>query len=90
MAKAPGDVSNWDGSGQVWFKVHEISAVTNGGQSITFPAENIQQFTFTIPRSLPSGQYLIRTEQIALHSASGYQGAQFYASIVSIKILYVK
>jgi hypothetical protein len=25
------------------------------------------EFTFTIPKSLPSGQYLIRGEQIALH-----------------------
>ena len=99
MARAPGDVANWDGSGQVWFKVndlqvetaifrlshnllgamqvHQITANANG-QTITFPAENIQEFSFQLPRSLPSGQYLVRTEQIALHSASGFQGAQFY------------
>lgn len=39
MAKAPGDVDGWAGDGDVWFKVYEISAVTNGGESITFPAE---------------------------------------------------
>lgn len=38
MAKAPGDVTNWDGSGSVWFKVHQITAVTNGGASITWPS----------------------------------------------------
>lgn len=39
MAKAPSDVSSFAGDGAVWFKVYEISAVTNGGQSISFPAE---------------------------------------------------
>ena len=36
MAKAPGDASEFDGSGQVWFKVHEVGAVTDGGKSITW------------------------------------------------------
>lgn len=38
MAKAPGDVTNWDGSGAVWFKVYQITAVTDGGTSINWPA----------------------------------------------------
>lgn len=33
-----------------------------------------------IPSSLPSGDYLIRVEHIALHSASSSGGAQFYLS----------
>ncbi|KAF5357239.1 hypothetical protein D9756_006647 [Leucocoprinus leucothites] len=86
MAKAPGDVASWDGSGTVWFKVHEIPAVTNGGSTITFPGTNIQSFTFKIPSSLPSGQYLIRTEQIALHSASSFGGAQFYISCGQVEV----
>ena len=58
MAKAPSgtDVANWDGSGTVWFKVYQISAVTNGGESITFPAEGVPGVTFTLPSALPSGQ----------------------------------
>jgi hypothetical protein len=44
MAKAPAgvDVASWDGNGQ-WFKVHEISAVTNGGQSISWPSSGKQR-----------------------------------------------
>lgn len=40
MAKAPSatDVASWDGSGSVWFKIYQISAVTDGGTTITFPA----------------------------------------------------
>lgn len=40
MAKAPSSVDGWTGDGAVWFKVYEISAVTDGGKSITFPAES--------------------------------------------------
>ena len=40
MAKAPGRVADFDGSGQVWFKVYQIPAKTDGGKSITFPAES--------------------------------------------------
>jgi len=38
MAKAPGSVANWDGSGAVWFKVWEEPPITNGGSSISFPS----------------------------------------------------
>ena len=36
--------------------------------------------SFTIPAELPSGQYLVRMEAIALHVAQTYGGAQFYVS----------
>ncbi|KAF8155734.1 glycoside hydrolase family 61 protein [Crassisporium funariophilum] len=86
MAKAPSDVTKWDGSGNVWFKVYEVPAITNGGTSISFPAQNVAGVTFTIPRSLPNGQYLVRMEAIALHSASAFQGAQFYISCGQINV----
>ena len=34
----------------------------------------------TIPTSVPSGEYLLRVEHIALHSAAGLNGAQLYMS----------
>ena len=80
MAKAPGDVDGWAGDGAVWFKVYQITAETNGGQSITFPAEGVPGVSFTLPKNLPSGQYLVRMEAIALHVAQSYGGAQFYVS----------
>ncbi|PPR04841.1 hypothetical protein CVT26_012996 [Gymnopilus dilepis] len=86
MAKAPANVSTWDGSGSVWFKVYQIPAVTNGGSSISFPGSNIQTVTFTVPKNLPSGQYLVRIEQIALHVASTFGGAQFYISCAQINV----
>jgi len=56
-----------DGSGAVWFKVYQISAVTNGGTSISFPSDGLASVPFKLPSSLPSGQYLVRIEHIALH-----------------------
>ncbi|KAF8190510.1 glycosyl hydrolase family 61-domain-containing protein [Pholiota molesta] len=124
MAKAPSgtDVSTWDGSGSVWFKVtylpyllstpltnvlvvqvYQISAVTDGGTSITFPAQSkmpvfffgdqmklilfrAASYSFALPKSLPSGQYLVRLEQIAIHAASTFGGAQFYLSCAQINV----
>lgn len=87
MAKAPSNVTSWAGDGAVWFKVYEITAVTNGGTSITFPAQNLPGVTFTLPSALPSGQYLVRMEAIALHVASTYGGAQFYISCGQVNVL---
>ncbi|KAL1759610.1 glycosyl hydrolase family 61-domain-containing protein [Schizophyllum commune] len=85
MASANPDAASYDGSGQKWFKVYEIPPVTNGGSSISFPGSDIDTITFTIPKSLPSGEYLIRAEHIALHSASSFGGAQFYLSCAQVK-----
>ncbi|TEB30738.1 hypothetical protein FA13DRAFT_1774553 [Coprinellus micaceus] len=89
MAKAPAgaDVANWDGSGAVWFKVHEISAVTDGGRSISFPSNGMAKIEFNLPQSLPSGQYLVRMENVALHSAGSAGGAQWYISCAQIEVV---
>ena len=47
----------------------------------------MQSFTFTIPKSLPSGQYLVRVEQISLHVASTYGGAQFYIGCAQVNVV---
>ncbi|KIP02420.1 glycoside hydrolase family 61 protein [Phlebiopsis gigantea 11061_1 CR5-6] len=73
-------------TGATWFKVFEMPPVMVNGQ-LTFPSENLQSFTFAIPKSLPSGQYLIRVEHIALHAASTYQGAQFYISCAQVNVV---
>jgi hypothetical protein len=87
MAKAPnGNASTFAGDGAVWFKVYQLSAVTNGGSSITFPSDGKASIDFTIPKNLPNGQYLVRVENIALHSAGSYGGAQFYISCSQVQI----
>ncbi|KAJ7625909.1 glycoside hydrolase family 61 protein [Roridomyces roridus] len=88
MARAPTgqDVSTWAGDGAVWFKVYEITAVTDGGTTISYPAQNLPSVSFTIPSALPSGQYLVRMEALALHLAETFQGAQWYISCGQISV----
>lgn len=76
--------SSADGS-TPWFKVAELGPSISNGQ-ISFPSQDRDSFTFTIPKSLPSGDYLFRAENIAIHAASSAGGAQFYISCAQITV----
>ena len=43
-------------------------------------------FNFTIPNALPSGDYLLRAEQIGLHQAMQNGGAQIYIACAQVRI----
>lgn len=74
-------------AGLKWFKISEESfdagqrrwavdsMIANKGWSYT-----------TIPTCIAPGQYLLRTELLALHSAYGNMGAQFYQSCAQINV----
>ena len=64
--------SSADGS-TPWFKVAELGPSFSNGQ-ISFPSQDRDAFTVTIPKSLPSGDYLLRAENIAIHAASNPGG----------------
>ncbi|KAG9079125.1 hypothetical protein FS749_008807 [Ceratobasidium sp. UAMH 11750] len=74
--------ATWDGSGANWFKIYALGADFSTG-SLAWPSSNKQTFTFKIPSGVPAGNYLLRIEHIALHSASSAGGAQFYASPIT-------
>ena len=42
--------------------------------------------SFTVPKSLPSGKYLVRVESIALHQAQSAGGAQFYLACAQVEV----
>ncbi|GAB1318428.1 cellulase [Madurella fahalii] len=93
MARVPDgrDINTWDGAGNVWFKVAEISAVPSPGGGLTsgeatWPAYNKKTVEFTVPKSVPSGKYLVRVESIALHQAQSVGGAQIYLSCAQVEI----
>ncbi|KIY72598.1 lytic polysaccharide monooxygenase, partial [Cylindrobasidium torrendii FP15055 ss-10] len=81
MAKAPEgtDITTWTptASDKVWFKIGE-AGFENGSWGAIDLISNNNTAKATIPSGLPSGQYLVRHEIIALHSAGTYPGAQFY------------
>ncbi len=42
--------------------------------------------TFTVPKTVPSGNYLVRVESIALHQADNPGGAQFYLACAQVTV----
>ncbi|KXX78663.1 Endo-beta-1,4-glucanase D [Madurella mycetomatis] len=86
IAKVPQGQSaaTWDGSGQVWTKIYQDMPRLGG--SMTWPSQGARSIPVTIPRCLQNGEYLLRAEHIALHSASGVGGAQFYISCAQISV----
>ncbi|KAG6823900.1 hypothetical protein H0H92_008669 [Tricholoma furcatifolium] len=80
LGKAPGTAAEWDGSGANWFKIAEWGATFN---PFTFKDLGKAQLTTTIPRDTPSGQYLVRGEQIGLHVIP----AEFYVGCAQINVV---
>jgi hypothetical protein len=42
--------------------------------------------SFTVPKNVPSGKYLVRVESIALHQAQSVGGAQMYLSCAQVEV----
>ncbi|KAF2823313.1 hypothetical protein CC86DRAFT_65893 [Ophiobolus disseminans] len=87
LAKVPEGktAATFDGAGNVWFKVYSQGATFSGGQ-MTWASNGKQAVSFALPKTLPSGEYLLRVEHIGLHSAGSAGGAQFYISCAQIKV----
>ena len=87
MAKVPSGktAATWDGSGTVWFKIYAEKAIVNNG-ALTWASMNQGSFSVTIPKSVPTGEYLLRIEHIALHGASAVNGAQLDISCAQLSV----
>ncbi|KAH6845797.1 glycoside hydrolase [Chaetomium sp. MPI-CAGE-AT-0009] len=73
------------GPGDGWFKISEVGYENKvWGVDKLIADEGIQ--TVTIPECIEDGDYLLRFELIALHSASAPMGAQFYLSCAQIRV----
>ncbi|OCL08623.1 lytic polysaccharide monooxygenase [Glonium stellatum] len=80
------DATTADGSSS-WFKVaQDTYAGTTASWGTEILNSNCGKRTFTVPKSLASGNYLVRAEAIALHTASSTGGAQFYMSCFQINV----
>jgi cellulase len=80
MAKVD-DAKSASGSSASWFKVDEFGydagSKTWGTDKLN---SNCGKRSFKIPSKIPAGDYLVRAEAIALHTAGQSGGAQFYMS----------
>ncbi|GJJ06953.1 hypothetical protein Clacol_001150 [Clathrus columnatus] len=60
MAKAPTTASAFDGSGTVWTKVYSQGLINSTTWATDVVNANNGKHSFVIPKSIPSGNYLIR------------------------------
>lgn len=88
LARVPSGqtAATFDGSGSVWFKIYAEDAIITPS-SISWASLGKQQVPVTLPKSLPSGEYLLRVEHVALHAANTLGGAQFYLSCAQIRVV---
>ncbi|KAG2008308.1 endoglucanase II, variant 2 [Coprinopsis cinerea AmutBmut pab1-1] len=85
---AVSDARTADGAAAGWFKIHEMGMVSNNpvywaDQVLN---DNCGHYTFTIPDIAP-GNYLLRAEALALHTAGSPGGAQFYPGCFQVNVI---
>lgn len=89
MAQCTGvkDCTTFDSSEAKWFKVDE-KGVQDDGKTwwVDEFHTNNQPVPFTIPDNLKAGNYLVRSELIALHNAASVGGAEFYPNCFQVAV----
>lgn len=77
MANCGGDCKSFTPTGNVWFKIDQAGLISGDvSTGLWGSGQMVQQnssWTSTIPSSLKAGNYLIRHETIALHTANAPQ-----------------
>lgn len=69
------DASQESGIGAGWFKIDELDAPDGTWANEIMSAKNMTH-EFKLPTGLQSGEYLLRSEMLALHGAQTVGGAQ--------------
>ncbi|KAF9232373.1 glycoside hydrolase [Melanogaster broomeanus] len=86
MAKCTDSCSTYDSTNAEWFKVSELGVKDD---DTTWYQANImagQPANVTIPSNIISGEYLLRSELIALQNAMSVGGAEFYLACIQLNI----
>ncbi|KAI1339798.1 glycosyl hydrolase family 61-domain-containing protein [Xylariaceae sp. FL0016] len=79
------DVASTSGVGAGWFKIDELDYVNGQWANEIMEADNMT-YTFSLPSKLQSGEYLLRSEMLALHGSMTVGGAQFYIGCAQLSI----
>lgn len=85
------DAVSASATGLKWFKIASDTVTSAGVWGVDDMIKNTDSAgfgwqKFTMPSCIAPGQYLMRVELLALHSASSAGGAQFYQSCAQIKV----
>ncbi|KAH8717104.1 glycosyl hydrolase family 61-domain-containing protein [Phaeosphaeriaceae sp. PMI808] len=79
------DAATAAGAGDGWFKIDETDYVGGKWANELMMANNMSH-EFKLPVNLPSGEYLLRSEMLALHAAQTLGGGQFYMGCAQLKV----
>jgi cellulase len=85
MANCGGDCTTADAQSLSYFKIDEAGLTDGTWASDSLISDN-STWTVTIPSDIVAGQYLIRHELLALHSAGTEGGAQFYPMCANLVV----
>ncbi|KAI1140441.1 glycoside hydrolase family 61 protein [Hypoxylon sp. FL0543] len=80
MSKAPSTAAEYDGSGD-WFKINDWAPQFSGGQATWTMTDS---YSYTIPKCIPSGEYLLRIQSLAIHNPGAVP--QFYISCGQVNV----
>ncbi|KAJ2000077.1 hypothetical protein H4R26_004781 [Coemansia thaxteri] len=70
-----------------WFKIYELGFDKTANLWCSDILRNAHgRLNFTLPMDIVDGNYLLRTELIALHKAAFFNGTQFYPNCVQLSI----
>lgn len=86
LANCGGDCTTVDATTLSYFKIDEKGLNSDGTWASDDLIANNNSWTVTIPSDIVAGQYLIRHELLALHSAGTEGGAQFYPMCANLQI----
>lgn len=90
MASCGDDCSTVDKTTLEWFKINEAGLIDGSTSPGTYASDNLisnnYTQTFTIPSTLKAGNYVVRHEIIALHSAEQEDGAQNYPQCFNVAV----
>ncbi|KAI0390647.1 lytic polysaccharide monooxygenase [Xylariaceae sp. FL0594] len=84
---AVGNAASASAQSADWFKIFEDTLdVSSGRWGVDNLIANNGWVKFRLPTCIPSGDYLLRVETLALHSAYSQGGAQFYTSCAQLRL----
>ncbi|KAK6513064.1 hypothetical protein TWF506_009227 [Arthrobotrys conoides] len=92
MARAPTGktASTMDGSGPIWFKINQttpyIGTTPAPIETFKWPHYNASEVHIQVPKCIPSGEYLLRVEHIAIHIAFLEGQHEFFGACAQLRV----
>ncbi|KAH0160852.1 putative endoglucanase, partial [Aureobasidium melanogenum] len=90
LANCNGDCATVDKTALKWFKIDAVGIISGTSNSGTWASDKLisdgYKWDVKIPDSIASGNYAVRHEIIALHSANNVGGAQNYPQCINLEV----